>query len=296
MATEVRIRRGTTAQHAGFTGAAAEITVDTDKDTIVVHDGVTAGGFPLGKETVLAGKANAGANSDITSLSGLTTPLSVAQGGTAANTAAGARTALGAATAGALASSGITGAAGSGANSDITSLSGLTTPLSQPQGGSGTALAHKIIAQSLVTELTSVMSGVTTIPLDNTKPTISEGDQYLSCAFQALNASSTLEIEVLVMVSHSASTAVIAGAVFDTLSGTPTAAIGTGVTQNVNNGGVSPLMLRFRISAGSTSSRTFTFRAGSNTAGTTYVNQSSISGALYDGVLVSSIKVTEYLP
>lgn len=37
------------------------------------------------------GAAQSGANSDITSLSGLTTPLSVAQGGTAATTAAGAR-------------------------------------------------------------------------------------------------------------------------------------------------------------------------------------------------------------
>lgn len=47
MATQVQFRRGTTAQHATFTGAAGEITVDTDKDTLVVHDGTTAGGFPL---------------------------------------------------------------------------------------------------------------------------------------------------------------------------------------------------------------------------------------------------------
>ncbi len=40
------------------------------------------------------GAAASGANSDITSLSGLTTPLSVSQGGTGANTAAGARTSL----------------------------------------------------------------------------------------------------------------------------------------------------------------------------------------------------------
>ncbi|UXS23110.1 hypothetical protein [Agrobacterium tumefaciens] len=47
MATEIRFRRGTTAQHAAFTGALAEITVDTDKKTAVVHDGATPGGFPL---------------------------------------------------------------------------------------------------------------------------------------------------------------------------------------------------------------------------------------------------------
>lgn len=113
MATEVRIRRGTTAQHAAFVGAIGEITVDTDKDTVVVHDGVTAGGFPLGQETVLSGKANAGANSDITSLSGLTTPLSIAQGGTAAITAVAARTSL--------------ESAKSGVNNDITSLSAVAS-------------------------------------------------------------------------------------------------------------------------------------------------------------------------
>ena len=47
MATQVRLRRGTTAEHASFTGAEGEITVDTDKDVIVVHDGSTAGGIPM---------------------------------------------------------------------------------------------------------------------------------------------------------------------------------------------------------------------------------------------------------
>jgi hypothetical protein len=47
MATQVQFRRGTTAQTAAFTGAVGEVTVDTDKDTCVVHDGSTLGGFPL---------------------------------------------------------------------------------------------------------------------------------------------------------------------------------------------------------------------------------------------------------
>jgi len=47
MATELKLRRGTTAQHENFTGANAEVTVDTDKNTIVVHDGSTPGGFPI---------------------------------------------------------------------------------------------------------------------------------------------------------------------------------------------------------------------------------------------------------
>jgi hypothetical protein len=47
MATQIQLRRGTTSQHSTFTGAAGEVTVDTDKDVAVVHDGSTAGGFPL---------------------------------------------------------------------------------------------------------------------------------------------------------------------------------------------------------------------------------------------------------
>ena len=45
----LQLRRGTTGQHSAFTGLVGEVTIDTDKDTIVVHDGVTAGGYPLAK-------------------------------------------------------------------------------------------------------------------------------------------------------------------------------------------------------------------------------------------------------
>ena len=46
MAKQIQLRRGTTAENNGFTGAVGEVTVDTDKDVLVVHDGVTDGGFP----------------------------------------------------------------------------------------------------------------------------------------------------------------------------------------------------------------------------------------------------------
>lgn len=46
MSIEVKLRRGTTAEHAAFTGAEGEITIDTDKKVAVVHDGVTPGGVP----------------------------------------------------------------------------------------------------------------------------------------------------------------------------------------------------------------------------------------------------------
>jgi len=55
MATELKLRRGTTSQHSSFTGAESEVTVDTDKNTVVVHDGSTAGGFPLATEADIYG-------------------------------------------------------------------------------------------------------------------------------------------------------------------------------------------------------------------------------------------------
>ena len=53
MATQIQLRQGTTTEHNTFKGAVGEVTVDTTKDTLVVHDGVTVGGHPV------AARANA---------------------------------------------------------------------------------------------------------------------------------------------------------------------------------------------------------------------------------------------
>jgi len=50
MSVQIKRRGDTTAAHRTFIGANREITIDTDKRTIVVHDGETAGGFPLARE------------------------------------------------------------------------------------------------------------------------------------------------------------------------------------------------------------------------------------------------------
>jgi len=49
MPTQLQIRRGSTSDHTSFTGAAGELTVNTTKDTVRVHDGSTAGGFELAR-------------------------------------------------------------------------------------------------------------------------------------------------------------------------------------------------------------------------------------------------------
>jgi len=71
MATAIQRRRGTTSQHSSFTGLAGEITIDTDKNTIVVHDGSTAGGYALAKYTDVSALGGADIT-DVVAGSGLT--------------------------------------------------------------------------------------------------------------------------------------------------------------------------------------------------------------------------------
>lgn len=52
MAARVKLRRGTSIQHQNFTGAEAEITVDTTNWSVRVHDGSTAGGHELLKASL----------------------------------------------------------------------------------------------------------------------------------------------------------------------------------------------------------------------------------------------------
>jgi len=60
MSTQIQRRRGTTAEHSTFTGAAGEITIDSTKNTVVVHDGTTAAGFPLATEANALSSSNIG--------------------------------------------------------------------------------------------------------------------------------------------------------------------------------------------------------------------------------------------
>jgi hypothetical protein len=115
------------------------IAVPAGKSTFVFNNGTNV----VEAANYFPGTAASGANSDITSLSGLTTPLSVAQGGTGANSNAGTAFAL------------------KGANSDITSITGLTTPLTIAQGGTGSASTTFVNAATNVTGTLPIANGGT---------------------------------------------------------------------------------------------------------------------------------------
>ncbi len=110
------------------------------------------------------------------SITGIT-DLAVADGGTGASTAAGARSNL--------------GAAASGANSDITSLSGLTTALSVAQGGTGGTTSTGSGAVVLATAPSIASPTLTGTPV---APTASQGTnttQVATTAFVLSNGAPT---------------------------------------------------------------------------------------------------------
>ena len=48
--TKIKLPKKTNTQTNSYTGASGEVTIDTDKQVIVVHDGSTAGGISLASE------------------------------------------------------------------------------------------------------------------------------------------------------------------------------------------------------------------------------------------------------
>ena len=162
-----------------FTGTLAsnaEIVVPATVQQYWVNN-ATTGAFTLGVKTAsgTATLVTQGATAilycDGTEIISATTSaafagvLPVTQGGTGATTASGARTNLGATGIGSALFTAATAAgarstisaAASGANSDITSLTGLTTPLSVAQGGTGATTAG-----SALTNLGAAASGANT--------------------------------------------------------------------------------------------------------------------------------------
>lgn len=50
MSLAIQFRRGSTTNHSSFAGLVGEVTVDTTKKVVIVHDGSTLGGTPMAKE------------------------------------------------------------------------------------------------------------------------------------------------------------------------------------------------------------------------------------------------------
>ena len=132
-------------------------------------------------------------------------------------------------------------------------------------------------------------SGTTVIPSDDTIPQNTEGTEFMTLAITPTSASSKLLIQVSALLGSSSSYWVT-GALFQ--DNTADALAGAFYYEPSGNA-TKELTLRHYMTAGTTSTTTFKFRAGIQAApGIVYFNGSA-SGRYLGGVAASSITITE---
>jgi hypothetical protein len=135
----------------------------------------------------------------------------------------------------------------------------------------------------------AVATGTTTIPLDDTIPQNTEGNEYMTLAIAPTNSSNKLLITVAAFLTHSVGGTWMIGALFQDSTANALAAF-TGFQQTAT--GANCVVFSHYMTAGTTSSTTFKFRAGGQQVGTTSFNGQS-AGRLFGGSAASSITITE---
>jgi hypothetical protein len=152
-------------------------------------------------------------------------------------------------------------------------------------------LAKKTINGQIIFFRTSdYSSGSTIIPIDNTTPQSSEGDQYMSIDFVPLSSKSILEIDVNATLSFSSS-GTVTMALFQDSGANAICSKPAGFVSSA--GAMIGAFMRHNLKSSSTSLTTFKFRAGNVNAGTTYFNGNGAT--LYNGTLFSSITIKEII-
>ena len=153
------------------------------------------------------------------------------------------------------------------------------------------ATASGVLVKSGATQSNTASSTTNTFPNDDTIPQITEGEEFITLAYTPDNASNTLEIDFLGYFSRLSSATTITVALFVDSTTDALASVNHEIPTNPIQSVVA-IPLRFRVSAGSTSARTYRIRYGGNTS-TTYVNQSN-NGSNNGDNLYSTLTVREY--
>jgi len=156
---------------------------------------------------------------------------------------------------------------------------------------STTVFAPGAQIQMVSVQTGAVATGTTLLPIDDTIPQQTEGNQYMTLAITPKSATSSLQITVTIVLAHSVvSTGSIA--LFKDAAANAVASVIMGFSTTEN-----PLTTTFThtMTSGSVAATTFKVRAGSNVAGTTTFNGAS-GGRMHGGVLASSIVIREVMP
>lgn len=148
------------------------------------------------------------------------------------------------------------------------------------------------VAQIVSTTNSAVATGTTTIPVDDSIPQNTEGDQYMSLSITPTNASSTLEIKVVINLSQNVGTGHMTAALFQDSTAN---ALAVGCDRSEASGSMHAITFTHVMTAGTTSTTTFKVRAGFDSAGTVTFNGQG-GARRFGGVFSSSVVITEYLP
>ena len=180
-------------------------------------------------------------------------------------------------------------------------IAGAVTGVTQSADDNSTALATTayadaavstgsgIILQMVNTMSTLVNSGTTVMVKDDSVPTNTEGDEYMTLAITPTITTSTLKIDVVCNVGNSATNYMIV-ALYQDSTAAALAAVGN---WNGNNGNSDPIVFTHYMPAGGLpTTTTFKVRAGLAASGTTTFNGGR-GAQWFGGTFASSITITE---
>jgi hypothetical protein len=139
----------------------------------------------------------------------------------------------------------------------------------------------------VVTGSIAASSGTVTIPLDNTTPLITEGNQIWTQAFTPLTTVSRITIRFSITAASSATSRIMILAVF---AGS-TCISASAQTTAATIGAAANLSMGVAHNPGSTAPITFSARLGSSAAGTAYCNQTN--AATLGGAFVTEYTIME---
>lgn len=144
--------------------------------------------------------------------------------------------------------------------------------------------------QAVSTAFSTLATGTTIIPLDNTIPQITEGDQYMTQAITPKSSTNILVIKVVACLATDTASRNMNGAIFQDATANALSAISL-ISPAANASLI--FTLEHSMVAGTSSATTFRFRAGTNDTGTTTFNGRAGAG-LFGTATKSVMTVTEY--
>lgn len=147
------------------------------------------------------------------------------------------------------------------------------------------------VLQIVNTTTNAFSTGTTAIPIDDTIPQITEGDEYMTQAVTPLSTTSVLKVEVEVMGAHSATARYVCALFKDATAN----AIAVGKAEMAGVNFAETLSFSYQETSGSLTARTFRVRCGSST-GATFTFNGQAGAGLFGTTPKSQIRVTEYQP